>query len=272
MSTPQQPSRQQLEAAGRSSEAWESAPSVSRVLGLMGLLAASSLLALSAALDPSVASNQAALRHPLLLLAASSTLSAVAGYLAPSILARRVAALARALDSAYTAARRSLSYESRVAAADAVAAVMLSATGLARLADAWPLAAAGLGLPAVYIAASAYAEAWRAASQARKAMEAMGLRVPGCTPAPRPGAAAAALAATLGLASPLLTRWMHRVEECINALAEAAYGAAGPRAPREEPGGGEKGQPPSSGEDGQSMEEHEGSRAEEGMEEGSPGG
>ncbi len=251
MSAQRKPSRQQPQA--REAEA---AP----LAGLLGVAAAASLIVLAALGDPTVASSREALRRVALFYTFTLPAASAAAYLAPRLLARRAARLAACLDEAYRRARRSLSHGGRVKTVDLIASTTLAATGLSKLADMWPLTAAGLGVAGLYSLAASYAEAWRAAKSGSEALAELGVEPPCRTPpGPPPLRVALAVAATGGLAAPLVARWLRRIEECLDTLADTASTPPGPAGAEAAPrGSGEEGggEPGARGDGGESRGEN----------------
>jgi len=159
----------------------------------------------------SLATAAAAPYPQVLGLAAEGVLvAAVVASLSSWLLGRSVAyalsVAARSADEAYREKRTTMSHAERVAAVETVATLAASSAVAKRVETLWGLAAATGGVGALYAAVLGYRLLWDCAR-----------RRLGQAPAPTPGAAYAALLASLGLAAPLAAGWARRLAEACTA-------------------------------------------------------
>ena len=134
----------------------------------------------------------------------------------------------RGLDTAYRGARRGLGPERRARVLRGLGSLAAEAAAASRGRALWGLAAAAGGLPALYLYTALYAQLWRAAAAAWEAVEAMGLGVEPPPRVPGPGAALAALFASMGLAAPLVASWMRRLAAWLSGLSSLSASARSP--------------------------------------------
>lgn len=151
--------------------------------------------------------------------------SSLAVMLDSARVAEALAAALRGLDAAYRVSRAGLAAEARARVLRGLAALGAEAAAAARGRAGWGLAAAAGGLPALYLYTALYAQLWRGASAAWEAVDALGLAVEPPPRVPGPGAALAALFATLGLAAPLVGGWMARLSSWLRGLSSLSGSA-----------------------------------------------
>ncbi|RUM47193.1 MAG: hypothetical protein DSY37_03300 [Hyperthermus sp.] len=184
-----------------------------RMYGLMGFLFFSSITAVTTAIT---SPYPVVLEKAPIFIALIASLSAVSARQLVLAVKRGVEEAIVATTRLFLEAKRNMSTYSKASVINHVSTYLGSYVGLSQLARAWPAIAAGLGVPIIYIAVGAYLEAYKIAQSVRLTLRELEKGYEGECKAPHPSTAAAVMVATLGLAAPLVGKWLTKLIDCAS--------------------------------------------------------